>query len=45
MILDSRAPRCRTSAGTFIELSIIIEGQHGHEVSGRAIRCFAAFTL
>jgi ribonuclease VapC len=29
----SRAPRCRMSAGNFIELSIVIEGQHGHEVS------------
>src|SRR2546427_12906930 len=29
----SRAPRCRISAGNFIELSIVIEGQHGHEVS------------
>src|ERR1039457_5663841 len=28
----SRAPRCRISAGNFIELSIIIEGQFGVEV-------------
>jgi len=29
----SRAPRCRISAGNFIELSIVIESQQGHEVS------------
>lgn len=28
----SRAPRCRISAGTFLELSIVIEGQFGGEV-------------
>jgi len=28
----SRAPRCRISAGNFIELSIVIEGQFGLEV-------------
>jgi ribonuclease VapC len=28
----SRAPRCRISAGNFIELSIVIEGQFGAEV-------------
>ena len=28
----SRAPRCRISAGNFIELSIVIEGQFGVEV-------------
>jgi ribonuclease VapC len=27
----SRAPRCRISAGTFLELSIVIEGQFGAE--------------
>lgn len=28
----SRAPRCRLSAGNFLELSIVIEGQFGSEV-------------
>jgi ribonuclease VapC len=28
----SRAPRCRISAGNFLELSIVIEGQFGAEV-------------
>jgi ribonuclease VapC len=28
----SRAPRCRISAGNFLELSIVIEGQFGPEV-------------
>jgi ribonuclease VapC len=36
----SRAPRCRISAGTFVELSIVIEGQFG----GEALRqCDALF--
>jgi len=28
----SRAPRCRISAGNFLELSIVVEGQFGPEV-------------
>jgi ribonuclease VapC len=28
----SRAPRCRVSAGNFLELSIVIEGQFGADV-------------
>ena len=28
----SRAPQCRISAGNFVELSIVIEGQFGSEV-------------
>jgi ribonuclease VapC len=36
----SRAPRCRMSAGNFIELSIVIESQFDHEV-GR--QCDALF--
>jgi ribonuclease VapC len=28
----SRAPRCRISAGNFLELSIVIEGQFGSDV-------------
>ena len=28
----SRAPRCRISAGNFVELSIVIEGQFGADV-------------
>ena len=29
----SRAPRCRISAGNFIELSIVVESQFGPEVT------------
>lgn len=36
----SRAPRCRISAGNFIELSIVIESQFGVEV---AQQCDALF--
>ncbi|MGA3205138.1 MAG: type II toxin-antitoxin system VapC family toxin [Bryobacteraceae bacterium] len=36
----SRAPRCRISAGNFIELSIVIESQFGIEV---AQQCDALF--
>jgi ribonuclease VapC len=36
----SRAPRCRMSAGNFIELSIVIESQFGVEV---AQQCDALF--
>ena len=36
----SRAPRCRLSAGNFIELAIVIEGQFGAEV---AQQCDALF--
>ncbi|MBI3682063.1 MAG: type II toxin-antitoxin system VapC family toxin [Acidobacteria bacterium] len=38
----SRAPVCRISAGTFIELSIVIDAQHGSEV---ARQCDALFRL
>jgi ribonuclease VapC len=36
----SRAPRCRISAGNFVELSIVIEGQFGVEA---ARQCDALF--
>ena len=36
----SRAPRCRISAGNFIELSIVVESQFGVEV---AQQCDALF--
>jgi ribonuclease VapC len=36
----SRAPRCRISAGNFLELSIVIDGQFGVEV---ARQCDALF--
>ena len=38
----SHAPRCRISAGNFLELSIVIEGQFGAPTSsGNAMRCSA----
>jgi uncharacterized protein with PIN domain len=42
----SRAPRCRISAGNFIELSIVIESQLSALRSpSNATHCFAALAL
>jgi len=41
----SRAPRCRISAGSFIELSIVIEGQFGAEVSRQCDALFRRVSI